>query len=181
MTVAIEYTAVELIENRCVSRIGTDQYHYLLHPELDSAIGAFSSVIVVPGETSTYVFAADEDGGIADYRALAVVAHIVDAPTALSQLAYRVDYPESIESGDAPEGWDWTEHSQEDSRGAEKVTVVYPLSEEGPVTYPDCEIDEVDDHGYLRITAASVGQTRVGFEYMVWAPGAFSRAETLRE
>lgn len=180
MTVAIECTAVELVENRCVSRIGTEQRHYLLHPELDSAVGAFSSVIVVPGKTSTYVFAANEDGGIGDYQALAVVPGTVDPPTALSQLAYRIDAEREMRPCDAPEGWDWAEQSRDGSEFSEKVTVVYPVSET-PVTYPDCEIDEVDNHGYLRIAAVSVDESRVGFQYMVWAPGAFSRAETLRE
>lgn len=180
MTVAIECTAVELVENRCGSRIGTEQRHYLLHPEFDSAIGAFSSVIVVPGKTSTYVFPANEDGDIADYRALAVVPDTVDPPTALSQLAYRVDSEDAAESNGMPEGWDWAEQSRDSDEPAAKVTVVYPPSAGAPVTYSDCEIDEVDAQGYLRIAGTSASGGRAGFEYMVWAPGAFTHAETFR-
>lgn len=60
------------------------------------------------------------------------------------------------------------------------MTVVYPQCEGGPVTYPNCEIDEVDNRGYLRITGTSAAGGREAFEYMVWAPGTFIHAETFR-
>ncbi|SIL07598.1 hypothetical protein [Mycobacteroides abscessus] len=180
MTVAIEYTAVELVENRRGSRIGTEQQHYLLHPELDSPIGPFSSVIVVPGETSTYLFAANEDGDIGDFRALTVVTDTRDPRTALSQLAYRIVSADAASSSVVPERWGWEEQSQIEPGQAEKVTVVYPQCEGGPITYPNCEIDEVDNRGYLRITGTSAAGGREAFEYMVWAPGTFTHAETFR-
>lgn len=61
------------------------------------------------------------------------------------------------------------------------VTVVYPRTGAETVRYPHCEIDEVDSDGRLRIAAVETEEDVRGFEYVVWEPGTFTRAETLRE
>ncbi|SIM25062.1 Uncharacterised protein [Mycobacteroides abscessus subsp. abscessus] len=68
--------------------------------------------------------------------------------------------------------------SEEDTTS---VTVVYPLPVGEPVTYPDCEIDELDSDGNLRIVRSRVNPDAEGFQYVVWRDGSFSRAETTRE
>ncbi|WP_079461640.1 hypothetical protein [Mycobacteroides abscessus] len=83
--------ASEISGHRRRSAIGTFQHHYHLRPEISSARGAFSSVIVVSGEKGTYVFPADEDGDIADYCPIIdPVTGVHDPETALSHLGYTV-------------------------------------------------------------------------------------------
>ncbi|SHS43569.1 hypothetical protein [Mycobacteroides abscessus] len=61
-----------------------------------------------------------------------------------------------------------------------KETIVYPSPRGEPVTYRDCEIDELDSDGNLRIVGTSGNFDRDGFEYVVWPSGTFIRAETKR-
>lgn len=60
------------------------------------------------------------------------------------------------------------------------VTVVYPLPDGEPVSYPHCEIDELDSEGDLIIVGTQANRGAPGFEYVVWREGSFSRAETTR-
>lgn len=73
--------------------------------------------------------------------------------------------------------------SEEDitSEDTTSVTVVYPLPVGEPVTYPDCEIDELDSDGNLRIVRSHVNPDAEGFQYVVWRDRSFIRAETKRE
>ncbi len=83
--------ASEISDHRRRSAIGTFQRHYQLRPEIASARGVFSSVIVVSGEKGTYVFPADEDGDIADYCPIIdPVTGVHDPETALLHLGYTV-------------------------------------------------------------------------------------------
>lgn len=83
--------AVEIVDHRCRSAIGSFQRHYHLRPEIASARGSFSNVIAVSGEKGTYVFPADEDGDIADhFNIIDLVAGVHDPEAALSQLGYSV-------------------------------------------------------------------------------------------
>lgn len=63
------------------------------------------------------------------------------------------------------------------------ATVVYPLPAGDPIRYAGCEIDEIDAAGYLRIVAKvdSGDRTDSGAQYVAWAPGTYSRAETIRQ
>lgn len=83
-------TAAEVADHRKPSPIGTTQHHYALSAEFASPRGRLDHVVVVPGETSTYVFGANEDGDIIDFDPRAVVADVVDPASALSRLGYRV-------------------------------------------------------------------------------------------
>lgn len=70
--------------------------------------------------------------------------------------------------------------TQPDSSPDRRSTTVYPADGGASVSYPGCEIDEVDAAGTLRVgvygPAASEDDTPV---YVVWAPGAWQRAETV--
>lgn len=72
------------------------------------------------------------------------------------------------------------EHSMS-TEAIASVTVVYPLPVGEPVTYPDCEIDELDSDGNLRIVRSRTNPDAEGFQYVVWRDGSFMRAETTRE
>lgn len=75
-----------------------------------------------------------------------------------------------------------------DSRepGQLHVTAVHPIGGGGPVVYQQCEIDEVDREGALRITRERGAPTPgtdpgagASTVYAVWAPGSWQRAETV--
>ncbi|CPR73488.1 hypothetical protein [Mycobacteroides abscessus] len=83
-------TAEEIVDHRKRSPIGTMQHHFALNAEFASPRGRLDHVVVVSGESSTYIFGADEDGDIIDFDPRAVVADVVDPASALVRLGYRV-------------------------------------------------------------------------------------------
>ena len=90
MKTTAERTATELTTHRYLSPIGTTQRHYRVNPALPCDRGAFTSLVLVPGESATFVFPADADGEIADFEALAKVAGVTDTVAALAHLGYYV-------------------------------------------------------------------------------------------
>ena len=60
-------------------------------------------------------------------------------------------------------------------------TAVHPLRGGEAVNYPDCEIDEVDRDGNLRLTSTTSGVSEAGRQYVVWAAGTWQRAESLAQ
>lgn len=67
--------------------------------------------------------------------------------------------------------------------GRHYETSVFPVDRASAVVYPGCEVDEVDSHGALRIgrqnSSNSAGQD-TEYDYVVWAPGTWQRAETVQ-
>lgn len=171
------HTATEMLEYRCTSRIGTDQRYFVLHPALESARGTFHEVVVVSGYRATYVFAG-EYGDVAGYEALIVGPGTDDPDSVLTDLGYLFVDPLVGPVAEAPRAALTVAESRPTRR---TVTVVYPLPSGEPVTYLNCEIDEVDNEGDLRIASVGADRSAAGFEYVVWRSGTFSRVETQRE
>lgn len=57
-------------------------------------------------------------------------------------------------------------------------TAVHPAGGGEAVNYPECEIDEVDRDGNLRLTSPPHDRSDEGQQYVVWAAGTWQRAET---
>lgn len=169
--------ATEILEYRRVSRIGTEQRYFVLEPALESSHGAFREVVFVPGYRAAYLFAA-EHGDVAGFEALCVGPVTDDIDGILADIGYVVGDPHDGPVAGAPDGLLTAAGNLQEQR---TVTVVYPLPSGEPVSYLNCEIDEVDNEGKLHIRSVGVDRFDPGFECAVWPAGTYSRVETRRE
>lgn len=71
------------------------------------------------------------------------------------------------------------EHVEMSKQRPQVGTAVHPADGGEAVKYPECEIDEVDRDGNLRLTSLPCGHSEEGRQYVVWAAGTWQRAETL--
>lgn len=92
-------TATELTANRRVSDVGTEQRNYIVSPGFSCERGTFDLLVVVPGEESTYVFAGNGRGEIADYQELEKVPGTVSHVEALR----LIGFVEDLDSDDGSE------------------------------------------------------------------------------
>jgi len=92
-----QYVAQEIPWHRRFSPIGPVQRHYSLEPVLLTERGVCShGVVTVEGTRGTYAFAADAEGEIADYLALAEAPAGISGAELLSALGYRVNFEPTI-------------------------------------------------------------------------------------